>query len=164
MIFTTTDKEICTQEVQVKVYIVLEAKFRSFPIDWEAHWPNFLEPLEAKNLFDHAPVIIQGQSRPLSDIEFQAAFTQLLFLIFLIFFHLLGYLEVPFSLVYGTMDYCNSQSMSGDVPFPLLRAIERDRTREYQIPWPLTHFWSLLNESSCDHLKMKTNIANVSYI
>ena len=46
-------------------------------------------------------------------------------------------------LVYGTMDCYNSKSMSGDVPFPLLSAIELDRTRECQIRWPLTHFWSL---------------------
>ena len=42
---------------------------------------------------------------------------------FFIFFHLLAYLDAPFSLVYGTMDYCDSQSMSGDIHFPLLRAI-----------------------------------------
>ena len=40
-----------------------------------------------------------------------------------LFFHLLAYLDAPFSLVYGTMDYHDSHSMSGDVPFPLLRAI-----------------------------------------
>ena len=42
---------------------------------------------------------------------------------FFIFFHLLAYLDAPFSLVYGTMDYCDSQCVSGDVPFPSLRAI-----------------------------------------
>ena len=42
---------------------------------------------------------------------------------FFIFFHLLAYLDAPFSLVYGNMDYCDSQSMSGDIHFPLLRAI-----------------------------------------
>ena len=82
MIFRTTGKEICTQEVQLKVYIDFEAKFRSFPIDWETQWPDCLEPLEAKNLLDHAPLMIQGHSRPLSDFEFQAALIWLLFLAF----------------------------------------------------------------------------------
>ena len=48
-IFKTTSKQIRTLEDQLKVYIVLEAKFQSIPIDSEARWLVCLEPLEAKN-------------------------------------------------------------------------------------------------------------------
>ena len=96
MIFRTSGKEICTKEVQLKVYIDFESKFRSFPIDWEAQWPNCVEQLETKNLLDHAPEMIQGHPWPQFDIEFQGELVWLFFIIFSHFFDLLACLDVPF--------------------------------------------------------------------